>query len=168
MLFSGLQVIHLGSARERPPSHLPGWRADPQPPTQKGPSMTRPFGMRAAVLAALLCLFSACALAAETPGKWIRFGKTTVNANQQPTITLLNPIADADEAAVAAKIKEANGPISLTIAVQFSQPPVSFYTLNARVSDPKQAVEASRRATEMYKAIQRFLKSGETYLDLGE
>ena len=130
--------------------------------------MTASSAFRAALLTLALLLAAAFAQAAEAPGKWIRFGKTTVNANQQPTITLLNPIADADEAKVEAMIKKANGPISLTIAIQFSQPPVSFYTLNARVDDPKRAVAASRRADEMYKAIQKFLKSGETYLDLGE
>ena len=130
--------------------------------------MTIFTAIRATALALLLCLSAMSAQAAETPGKWIRYGKTTVNANQQPTITLLNPLADADEAKVAAMIKDANGPIPLVIAIQFSQPAVSFYTVNARVADPRQAVAASRKASEMYKAIQQFLKSSETYLDLGE
>ena len=116
----------------------------------------------------MLWLCAGLAQAAETQGKWIRYGKSMVNANEQPTITLQNPISGADEAKVAAMIKEANGPISLVIAVQFSKPQVSFHTLNARVSDPKQAVEASRKADEMYKTIQKFLKSNETYRDLGE
>lgn len=120
------------------------------------------------VLLFAVCLFVTGALAADAQGKWIRFGKNTVNANQHATVSLLNPLADADEAKVAAMIKEANGPISLTIAVQFSQPALSFYTVNTRVSDPKVAVEASKKANEMYKAIQKFLKSNETYLDLGD
>lgn len=120
-----------------------------------------------AVLAVVL-LGMHMASAAEAQGKWIRYGKITVNANQHAMVTLLNPIADADEAKVAAMIKDANGPISLTIAVKFSQPDVNFYTLNARVSDPKATVEASRKANKMYKDIQVFLKSGESYLDLGE
>ena len=121
----------------------------------------------AAALALAVCLGGA-ALAAEAQGKWIHYGKTTLNANQHASVTLLNPIADADEAKVAAMIKDAGGPIPLVIAVQFSQPSMSFYTLNARVSDPKAAVEASRKANQMYKAVQQFLKSNETYLDLGE
>lgn len=124
--------------------------------------------MRGVLLALALCLSALGAQAAEVPGKWIRYGKNTVNANQQPSITLQNPIADADEAKVAAMIKDAGGLIPLTIAVQFSQPQVSFYTVNARVSDPKQAVAASKKAGDMYKAIQNFLKSGESYLDLGD
>lgn len=119
-------------------------------------------------LLAALCLYGVSAQAAEAQGKWIRYGKITVNANQHGTITLQNPIADADEAKVAAMMREANGPIPLVIAIQFTQPPVSFYTLNARVSDPKQAVAASRKANEMYMAIQRFLQSNEHALDLGE
>lgn len=115
-----------------------------------------------------VCIFVTEVLAADAQGKWIRYGKNTVNANQHAMVSLLNPIADADEAKVAAMIKEANGPISLTIAVQFSQPALSFYTVNTRVSDPKVAVEASKKANEMYKAIQKFLKSNETYLDLGD
>ena len=130
--------------------------------------MTSFSAIRATALALVLCLSAMSVQAAETPGKWIRYGKTTVNANQQPTITLLNPLADADEAKVAAMIKDANGPIPLVIAIQFSKPAVSFYTLNARVADPQQAVAASRKASGMYKAIQQFLKSSETYLDLGE
>lgn len=116
----------------------------------------------------LMGLYGTCAEAAETQGKWIRYGKNTVNANQHASVSLLNPIAEADEAKVAAMIKDANGPISLTIAIQFSQPPVSFYTLNTRVNDPKLAVEASKKATAMYAAIQKFLQSNATYLDLGE
>ena len=130
--------------------------------------MTICSAIRSIALTLMLSLLAMSTQAAEVPGKWIRYGKTTVNANQQPTITLLNPIADAAEAKVATMIKDANGPIPLTIAVQFSQPAVSFYTVNARVADPQQAFAASRKATEMYKAIQQFLKSGETYLDLGE
>lgn len=120
----------------------------------------------ALLLAVSLC--ASMALAADVQGKWIRYGKQTVNANQHATVTLLNPIADADEAKVAAMIKNANGPISLTIAIQFTQPSAAFYTVNARVADPKAAVEASAKANAMYKAIQAFLKSNETYLDLGE
>ncbi|BAH73661.1 hypothetical protein [Solidesulfovibrio magneticus] len=130
--------------------------------------MTIFTAIRATALALVLCLSAMSAQAAEMPGKWIRYGKNTVNANQQPTITLLNPLADADEAKVAAMIKDANGPIPLVIAIQFSQPAVSFYTVNARGADPGQAVAAARKASEMYKAIQQFLKSSETYLDLGE
>jgi len=123
---------------------------------------------RVAFLTLAMLLSAASVQAAEAQGKWIRYGKNMVNANQQVTITLLNPIPDADEAKVAEMIRKANGPISLTIAVQFAQPQVSFYTINTRVSDPQQAVAASRKANGMYAAIQKFLKSGETYLDLGE
>jgi len=119
-------------------------------------------------LALALCLYAVAALAADAQGKWIRYKTSTVNANQHATINLLDPIAGADEAKVAALIKDANGPIPLTIAIQFSQPAVSFYTVNTRVSDPKLAVAASKKANEMFKAIQAFLKSNETYLDLGE
>ncbi len=124
--------------------------------------------MLGAVLLGAFCLAAVPGHAAEGQGKWIRFGKTTVNASQHATVSLQNPIADADEAKVAAMIKDANGPIPLVIAIQFTQPSVSFYTLNARVSDPKQAVAASRKANAMYTSIQAFLKSGETYLDLGD
>jgi hypothetical protein len=126
------------------------------------------FSRVCSVLLLFVFFFGIEVLAADAQGKWIRYGKNTVNANQHGVVSLLNPIADADEAKVAAMIKEANGPISLTIAVQFSQPALSFYTLNTRVSDPKVAVEASKKANEMYKAVQKFLKSNETYLDLGE
>ncbi|WP_243439365.1 hypothetical protein [Fundidesulfovibrio soli] len=119
---------------------------------------------------ALLLTLALCgqAFAAEAQGKWIHYGKTTLNANQHATVSLLNPIEGADEAKVAAMIKDAGGALPLVIAVQFSQPSMSFYTLNARVSDPKAAVEASRKASQMYKKIKEFLKSGETYLELGE
>jgi hypothetical protein len=83
-------------------------------------------------------------------------------------VSLLNPLANADEAKVAAMIADAKGPISLTIGIQFTQPAFIFYTLNARVSDPKVAMEASMKANQMYKAIQQFLKSNDTYLELGE
>jgi hypothetical protein len=114
------------------------------------------------------CLYAGSAESAETQGKWIRYGKNTVNANQHALVSLLNPIAEADEAKVAAMIKDANGPIPLTIAIQFTQPSTLFYTINTRVSDPKAAVAASKKANEMYTAIQKFLKSNETYLDLGD
>ncbi|MFP5239099.1 MAG: hypothetical protein ACLGQW_04635 [Acidobacteriota bacterium] len=121
---------------------------------------------------ALALLLAVClcgqAFAAEAQGKWIHYGKTTLNANQHATVTLQNPIEGADEAKVAAMIKDAGGALPLVIAVQFSQPSVSFYTLNARASDPKAAVEASRKASQMYKQINEFLKSGDTYLELGE
>lgn len=121
------------------------------------------------LLALLFCLSSASAAqAADAQGKWIHYGKDTVNANQHRAVSLLNPIPDADEAKVAAMIKDANGPIPMTIAIKFQEPAISFYTVNTRVSDPKVAVEASKKANKMYKAIQEFLKSNETYLDLGE
>lgn len=130
--------------------------------------MRNTAGTLGLALAVIFCLAGPWAHAAEIPGKWIRYGDQSVNANQQPAITLVNPISGANEAKVAAMIRDANGPISLTIAVRFSQPAVSFYTINTRVSDPAQAVAASEKADEMYAAIQAFLASGRNYLDLGQ
>ena len=126
------------------------------------------LGLRGLFTLIFLFCLAGSVLAADGQGKWIHYGKNTLNANQHELVTLLNPIPEADEAKVAQMIKDANGPIPLVIGVQFSQPALTFYTLNARVSDPKAAVEASKKANAMYKAIQGFLKSSETYLDLGE
>ena len=115
--------------------------------------MTICSAIRSIALTLMLSLLAMSTQAAEVPGKWIRYGKTTVNANQQPTITLLNPIADAAEAKVATMIKDANGPIPLTIAVQFSQPAVSFYTVNARVAEGGGGPAATGRVTAGEKAV---------------
>jgi hypothetical protein len=130
--------------------------------------MNRIYTVLSVVLLFILCIFIASVQAADGQGKWIRYGKNTVNANQHGVVSLNNPIAGVDEAKVAAMIKEANGPMPMTIAIQFSQPSISFYTINTRVSDPAIAVEASKKASTMYKSIQDFLKSDATYLDLGE